>query len=257
MKQVVKNVESSDMTAVVRSRTVPASVISHFVAKIKSQEDAIEEIKQAEVVARMDRLAEMEVVRAQNLIEHADEIKARPQREWFATNAQKLSKKEDILEKKRKIEEAAGTGTHRMSRKKRRKREAMKALLSPNDAGEGPDEGKPKKNIALKLKVDARDEKRKKNEKSTGRVKEFNSDKKKTNKKKSVITSEYSLGDSSLFNDDKDNFSTKPKEKKDTTADAVAKSPYKSRDEKFDSDKKLGKKKGHKQFKSKTKFKRR
>jgi hypothetical protein len=255
MKQVVKNVEGSDLSAVVRSRTVPASVISHYVAKIKSQEDAIEEIKQAEVVARMDRLAEMEAVRAQNLIEHADEIKARPQREWFASNAQKQSRKEDIQEKKRKIEEAAGTGMHRMSRKKRRKREAMKALLSPNEEGEESGNGKSKTNIAVKIKIDARNEKKKKAEQPTGRVKELNTEKK-PNKKKAV-TSEYSLGDSSLFNDDKDNFSTKPKEKKQATADVVAKSPYKFRDEKFDPDKKLGKKKGHKQFKSKSKHKRR
>jgi hypothetical protein len=126
----------------------------------------------------------------------------------------------------------------------------MKALLSPGEEGE---ESGINKNIVAKQKLDARNEKRMKAQQPTGRVKELNDEKK---AKKKTITSEYSLGDSSLFNEDKDNFSTKAKEKKNATADTV-KSPYKFRDEKFDPDKKLGKKKGHKQFKSKSKYKRR
>lgn len=252
MKQVVRNVEASDMSAVVRSRTVPASVISHFVAKIKDQEEAIEEIKQAEVVARMDRLAEMEVVRAQNLIEHADEIKARPQKEWFASNAQKKSKKEEILEKKRKIEEAVGTGMHRMTRKKRRAREALKAFASAN-AEDDSDDGNVKKKITVSLKADARKEKRKSEEKPIARVKEPVTEKKP--KRKSVNEAEYSIGDGSLFNEDKATFSSKVKEKKTTNEESAAKSSYDFRG--FDPDRKLGKKKGNKKFKSKSKYRRR
>ena len=75
-------------------------------------EPHVEEVLQAEAVARMDRIAEMVAIRAQNLIEHADEIAARPQREWFASKQQKRLTKKAAAEKQRMIAEKAGTGMH-------------------------------------------------------------------------------------------------------------------------------------------------
>ena len=43
----------------------------------------------AEAVARLDRIAEMEAMRAKNIIEHSASIKQRPQKEWFASSKQK------------------------------------------------------------------------------------------------------------------------------------------------------------------------
>ena len=86
MKEIIKNVESSNSkrnknkspttTAVVaaekgviRSRSIPAAVVAHFAAKIQTLEPHLEEVLQAEAVARMDRIAEMEAIKAQNIIE--------------------------------------------------------------------------------------------------------------------------------------------------------------------------------------------
>ena len=100
-------------SGLIRSRTVPPAVILHFVAKIASLEPHIEEVQAAEAVARMDRLAEMEMTRANNIIVHGDEINNRPRKEWFASQDEKISAKEAAKEKLKKIEERAGMGQHR------------------------------------------------------------------------------------------------------------------------------------------------
>jgi len=140
MKELIKDAESKQkrgnkankangtLAGLIRSRTIPPAVVSHFSAKIKSLEPHVEEVLQAEEVARMDRLAEMEAVKAQNIIEHSDDIQARPRREWFASQSQKRLSKQAAVDKQRLIEEKAGTGMHRMTRKKRRAREAMQAM---------------------------------------------------------------------------------------------------------------------------------
>ena len=84
----------------------------------------------AEAVARMDRIAEMEAMKVQNIITHGDEIKTRPQKEWFASTKQKLSTKEVSAQKQLEIAEKVGTGKHRMTRKKRRMREAKEERLA-------------------------------------------------------------------------------------------------------------------------------
>merc|ERR1712232_1058510 len=96
-------------------------------------EPHVEEVLQAEAVARMDRLAEIEVMRAQNIIEHSDEIKSRPQRQWFASEKEKKTTKEAAAEKARLIAKKVGTGKHRMTRKKRRTREAREMFESGGD----------------------------------------------------------------------------------------------------------------------------
>ena len=76
------------------------------------------------------------VAKAQNLIEHSSEIEARPRREWFASTQQKKLTKEALAERQAMIREKAGTGVHRMTRKKRRAREAIAALTAENDSGD-------------------------------------------------------------------------------------------------------------------------
>ena len=55
----------------------------HFTAKINSLKPHIDEVLVAEAVARFDRIAEMEAIKAQNIIQHWDEIKARPSETSF------------------------------------------------------------------------------------------------------------------------------------------------------------------------------
>ena len=66
---------------------------------------------EAETVARLDRITEMEAVRVKDIIEHSDSIKSRPQKEWFTTPKERLSVKAATAERKRLMEEKVGTGT--------------------------------------------------------------------------------------------------------------------------------------------------
>ena len=171
MKEVIKDAEEKSGNAgsiksgIIRSRTIPPAVVAHFVAKIKSLEPHVEEVLQAEAVARLDRLAEMEAMRAKNIIAHSDDIKSRPKREWFASNTQKQSTKLASAEKQKMIAEKAGTGTHRMTRKKRRAREAKEELMRSQEEmqQEREESGKqPKKMITEKsIKSSARAQKKK------------------------------------------------------------------------------------------------
>lgn len=281
MKELIKDAEAKTKKrqqqkkgseGVIRSRTIPAAVVSHFVQKIQSLEPHVEEVLQAEAVARMDRLAEMEVSRAQNIIEHADEIKARPAREWFIGNKQKeTTKKATAAERKQMYEDSAGTGTHRMNRKKRRAREAMEALNAPDDDGgdmndNGTDEGGKEKSRSGKkitsVKTAARahkkkieDEDREYRKRTLHDQDVYHEQQAEKKKKKKAKTGKDAIGDSSLFAEDEIFHAPKPDKRQQEAKSAVAKSSYNFRG--HDPDKKLGKKKGSKAFKSKSKHKRR
>jgi hypothetical protein len=142
-------------TGIIRSRTIPSAVVAHFAAKIISLEPHVKEVMAAEAVARLDRIAEMEATKVQNMILHRDEIKSRPQKEWFASSKQKQSAKELAIEKQKQIAEKVGIGVHRMTRKKRRLREAKKDLIDDErEAREDHEEtGKPMKKILTERSV--------------------------------------------------------------------------------------------------------
>lgn len=122
--------QASITTGTIRSRTIPPAVLKHFAAKILSLEPHVKEVQAAEAVARIDRIAEMEVKKAENLIKHQSEIKSRPQRQWFNSEKDKISAKERYLAKQEEIKEKIGTGMHRMTRKKRRTREAKSEVAA-------------------------------------------------------------------------------------------------------------------------------
>jgi len=251
-------VKNSFETGAIRSRTLPPAVVSHFTAKINALQPHVEEVLQAEALARMDRLAEMEAVKAQNIIEHSDEIMARPQREWFTTEQQKKATKEAAAEKKRMIAEKAGTGMHKMTRKKRRAREARDALDAAQQ-GDSDDDGPSKpmisaKAVARKVKTQQADTDREQGNMSIHDHDESAKKRaaKKLKKRKGVPATEAS-GDGSMFQDEKITFAKKPTKAKEEPA--AAKSSFEFRG--FDPNRKLGKKKGHKAFKSRAKHKRR
>jgi len=195
-------------TGTIRSRTVPAAVISHFAAKIKSLEPHVIEVLQAEAVARLDRLADMEATKAENLIEHSGEIRARPQREWFASTKQKKMTKEALAEQQKMIREKAGTGVHRMTRKKRRAREALEGLVANDDSGDEGPQRNPEQIVANVSKAAKRNQMKRDREnfvEGNDPVK-----KKKKDSKKKRKTSADAVGDSSLFGEEKVAHSSKP-----------------------------------------------
>lgn len=253
--------------ALIRSRSVPPAVIAHFRAKIASLETTIREVLEAEAVARMDRVTEMEASRASNIIRHSAEIQARPAREWFKGNAEKKADAERMLEEKApKVINKEGSGTHRMTRKKRRVREAKDELREYQEEmrreREENNDGKfetilSDKTIkagAISLKKEMQQEEKKKFQKSVhDEDMERDMKRKKKDWKKKKAFSQDSIGDGSLFEDERIAYAKKPKENER----AAPSSRYKFTE--FDPNKSFGKggKKSSNAFKSKAKFKRR
>lgn len=272
MKEIVKDAEqkrnlvskdstlssTSSSTGLIRSRTIAQTVITHFAAKIRSLETHVNEVIAAEAVARMDRIAEMEAMRAQNIIEHCDEIKAREKKEWFSTAKEKLSVKEAAALRKKEIEERVGKGVHRMSRKKRRLIEAKRDLaeFQEEERKKCEESGKRNNNFFSEnsIKINAKAEKNRLSSKAKDKdnmsIYDEHLAQEKIKKRKATVT-ESSLGDNGLFEEEKISFA----EKKEAS---VAPSSY-YEFHGYDS-RKAGKKirkKGVNAFKSKSKYKRR
>ena len=118
--------------------------LTHYFSLFQTLTYQVQDVLAAQIVEKMDRLAEMEASRAENQIKYAEEIGSRPKREWFADGRKKMALQEATLEKSKMLNQAADRpvvkGMHRMTRKKRRKREAMEALLEDDD-DDGYDEG--------------------------------------------------------------------------------------------------------------------
>jgi ATP-dependent RNA helicase DDX27 len=258
--------KASSSTGAIRSRTMPTAVLKHFAAKIISLEPHVMEVLSAEAVARMDRIANMEAMKAQNLIQHGDEIKARPNREWFTSKKETVSARERYLIKQEEIKEKIGTGMHRMTRKKRRMREAKQEQAAMQEEameqfeetgqrtkkvmteGAVKSTAKAQKNSALE-KEKERDS-RSLHDEDTER-KEKRKLKDKAAKKKKGAFAIDALGDSGLFGDEIITHEAKPKKAK------VAKSQFEFTE--YDPNKatRKNKAKAHHGFKSKSKFKRR
>ncbi|KAJ3039876.1 nucleolar DEAD-box protein required for synthesis of 60S ribosomal subunit [Rhizophlyctis rosea] len=89
LKLAIKN-----STDEVKHRIVPAEVVRKYEKKLEKFEAAIKEVYKEEKEEKEMRKAEMEVTRAGNLIEHAEEIRSRPKREWFQSEGERQSAKE-------------------------------------------------------------------------------------------------------------------------------------------------------------------
>lgn len=211
-----RKAEDSGQSGVIRSRTIPPPVIAHFVAKINSLETHVKDVLDAEAVARMDRIAEMEAMRARNIIEHNEEIKKRPQKEWFASTKQRMSAKEAAAQKKHMIEEKAFTSTHRMSRKKRRAQEAHAAMeVARNEAEEsGTKSKKVLSDAAMKASAKAAKRKEMLLERALGERSIHDDDMRREQKfrqKNRKVMNSDALGDGGLFSEEQVSFSKKPK----------------------------------------------
>ena len=272
MKEVIKDAEEKtrkaksknkqESTGVIRSRTIPSAVVAHFVAKINSLAQHVKEVMDAEAVAKMDRIAEMEAMRVQNIIEHKNEIQARPQKEWFATPKQKLSTKAAAAERRKEMEERAGTGKHRMTRKKRRAQEVREAMREAQEEArqEMEESGKKSKKAFTDaaMKGSAKEAKRKEaqRERELQSRSLYDEDmqrerKKKQKKRKAASSGSDALGDGGLFSEEKVSYSKKAKK---SEADSPRKSAYTFHE--YDPNKKKAKKKSHHGFKSRSKYKR-
>ena len=144
MREIVKRAALN-----VKSRTVPPESVSEWRTRIEGWAGAVADVLAAEREERELRIADMEANKAGNLMEHRDEIAARPARTWFQSERAKNAVKEQSAAaasgssaapassgggdgKRGRAPDggAAGDdrdedrGPHRMSRRKRRRLEA-------------------------------------------------------------------------------------------------------------------------------------
>lgn len=79
--------------AKIASRVVEASEADEWAQKVEDMADDIEEILVEEKEDKQLAQAEMQVKRGENIIVHEDEIKGRPKRTWFESEADKRAAK--------------------------------------------------------------------------------------------------------------------------------------------------------------------
>jgi len=101
-----------------QNRVIPIDILENNRNKIEGMEDNIKQIILEEHEDREIRIAERDAAKAQNLVEHADEIKRRPQRTWFQSETQKK-----LIKDKAKGTENTGNNENQPSAKVKRKRD--------------------------------------------------------------------------------------------------------------------------------------
>ncbi|KAJ0236722.1 DEAD-box ATP-dependent RNA helicase 28 [Hirschfeldia incana] len=140
-----------------KSRIIPEQSILKWSQIIDEMEDQYSAITQEEREERALRKAEMEFAKAENMIEHRDEIYARPKRTWFITEKEKklVAKAEkdsagnpcgneliraDIAEDLKMKEKRKREREKNLPRKKRRKLEAARETLEDNEGDDDEEE---------------------------------------------------------------------------------------------------------------------
>ncbi|KAM7258647.1 hypothetical protein ACFE04_014388 [Oxalis oulophora] len=119
-----------------KSRIVAQQSIDKWCGIVEQMEDQVQEVLQEEREERALRKAEMEATKAENLIEHKDEIFARPKKTWFMTEKEKklaaTTAKQASIDKQRGTtvvnEVISGEQAEDLKMKEKRKREREKNL---------------------------------------------------------------------------------------------------------------------------------
>ncbi|KAI9594586.1 P-loop containing nucleoside triphosphate hydrolase protein [Syncephalis fuscata] len=127
LKEAIKNAPAET----VKHRVIPAEVIEQFKRRVDGLKTQVDEILEEEKEDRLLKQAEMDMTRAQNLLEHQDEIYSRPARTWFQTEMEKKRSKEKLATKHaEKVKASKGdrdnddkVSAAKLTRKKRRRLE--------------------------------------------------------------------------------------------------------------------------------------
>jgi hypothetical protein len=162
----------------VLSRTIPAAVLSHYTERVRSlQGDLEQHFKNERMKASIASLEE-EAERAQNLLDHDEEINARPARTWYTSEKHKSEVRDLSRVKVQEEQQVASLGkegaqvlksaseraaalarlddyplersnaekdkSHKMSRKKRRRLEALRDDEADNNEESAGSESKKK-----------------------------------------------------------------------------------------------------------------
>ncbi|GAA6059375.1 hypothetical protein JCM10212_003273 [Sporobolomyces blumeae] len=73
----------------IKQRTVPTEVVNEVAREMKALEKEVKEVMREEREEKEFRKGNMELQKAQNMLEHEAEIKSRPARTWFQTQTEK------------------------------------------------------------------------------------------------------------------------------------------------------------------------
>uniref|UniRef100_A0A0D6QTT0 RNA helicase n=1 Tax=Araucaria cunninghamii TaxID=56994 RepID=A0A0D6QTT0_ARACU len=153
------------------SRVVAEQSIAKWCQSIEEMEEHVAAVIQEEREERALRKAEMEASKAQNMMDHKDEIYSRPKRTWFqserdkkllakvakaskenaeSTTGKQITSVEEAddmkMKEKRRLEREKN-----LPRKKRRKLEAARQMLEENDSSDSDEEQGPKKDGREKI----------------------------------------------------------------------------------------------------------
>jgi ATP-dependent RNA helicase DDX27 len=153
------------------SRVVDAAEADAWAAQVEGLADEIDAILAEEKEDKQLAQAEVQVRRGENLMMHEDEIKGRPRRTWFESEADKRAAKKmgraelngDVAEAlkkkkegklsnkdKKRLDDSAARKDGKVWKKGRKEREGKGALASPGKVkgkGKGIVKGKNKKKI--------------------------------------------------------------------------------------------------------------
>lgn len=91
LKEIVKRAKNP-----VKSRTVPADVITKYRSRIEGLEQDVEAVEKEEAAEKELRITELRAHKAEKMIEHHDEIFSRPKRTWFQTHQERVTEKENL-----------------------------------------------------------------------------------------------------------------------------------------------------------------
>ena len=94
LKMVLKNAEIAP-----KQRLIDVAVLEEFRDRLETMDEDVEQLLEEEKAERALQKAEKEATRAENMIQHAKEIKSRPKKEWFQNSKQKNDSKKKELRK--------------------------------------------------------------------------------------------------------------------------------------------------------------
>ena len=121
------------------ARSLPTHVVEDFHAKIEGMGEAIKEVEMEERAEKHLARAEMEAIKAENLMEHQKEIHSRPQKTWFQSEREKklgqkaslkAAEREDVDELE-DIEKIPGRGAKKTKGQKRKEKEIVAKIKLP------------------------------------------------------------------------------------------------------------------------------
>lgn len=128
LKAVVKTSES------VKHRVIPIEAVTAMSKRLGSFKDEIQGILKEEKEEKAIRVADMEIRKGQNMVEHEKEIFSRPARTWFQTEREKKAAKS--LKAKEPAKDKPKRGMYEgMSRRDKRRKMALEDDVKGGAAG--------------------------------------------------------------------------------------------------------------------------